>query len=133
MRSPAAARRGRAGGSMAAAGDAPAGAASLAQASAHASLSQRFGTAVPRQGLSPAGLRVFVAQHAGSVFLPAEEELAVKDAPAPVALRFEQLTTFQVVARVIKPETRKTASSYAELLQQQVRRGGRLGAARARG
>ena len=86
------------------------------------SVTQRFGTSVSRLGLSPAGLRAFVAQHEQAVFQPSAEELADATAPAPVALRFNDLTTFQVVARVIKPATVHTAGSYAELLLQQARR-----------
>jgi hypothetical protein len=100
-------------------GEAPAGA-PLGGEGRRGSLTQRFGTSVPRLGLSPAGLRAFVAQHAGSICQPAAEELA-NTALAPVALRFEDLTTFQVVARVIKPATTNTAGAYAELLLQQAR------------
>lgn len=108
-------------------------AALLGTTTARLSVTQRFGTAVPRQGLSPAGLRAFVTQHAGQIFPPAAEERADGAGPAPVSLRFEDLTTFQVVARVIKPATEHTGGSYAELLLQQVRPGRPVSCAPLRG
>ena len=92
----------------------------LGSATGRFSVTQRFGTSVPRQGLSPAALRAFIKRHEGKTFQPSAEEKA-DTAVTPVALRFEDLTTFQVVARVIKPATAQSAGSYAELLLQQAR------------
>ena len=64
---------------------------------------------IPCEGLSLAALRAFADKHAGTTHrLPAEAE----------ALPFEQLTTAQVCAAVIKPATLDGAGcTYAELLQ----------------
>ena len=92
----------------------------LTSATGRFSVTQRFGTSVPRQGLSPAALRAFLKRHEGKTFQPSAAEKA--DAKvAPVALRFEDLATFQVVERIIKPDTEQSAGSYAELLLQQAR------------
>ena len=99
----------------------PLAAALLDGSSARLSVTQRFGTAVPRHGLSPSWLRAFVKEYAGRTLQPSEEERNDPCAAAPVALRFEDLTTTQVVERIIKPSTVHTGGSYAELLQEQVR------------
>jgi hypothetical protein len=79
---------------------------------------------VPREGLSLDALRAFAAAHAGL-----EYTLQTKD--GPVSLRFEQLTTAQVVDVIVKPATEKRGAhagaggggdcTYAELLLAQAR------------
>jgi hypothetical protein len=66
---------------------------------------------VPQLGVSLAAVRAFAAAHAGRSFSPAREEGA--DARA---LPFEELSTAQVVLRVVKPATADARCSYAELL-----------------
>jgi hypothetical protein len=80
------------------------------------SLTERFGLSVPRCGLSLRAIRAFAAAHAGTLCAPAADE----DSSA-AALPFDELTTAQVVQRVIKPATAHTGGSYAELLLQQAR------------
>jgi hypothetical protein len=90
-------------------------------APAAASPQPRIG--VPREGLSLAALRAFAAAHA-------DREYTLQTADGPVILRFEQLTTAQVVDAVVKPATEKGEHSggsdctYAELLLAQARGGG---------
>ena len=74
---------------------------------------------VPREGLSLAALRAFADAHAGTTY-----ELS----PGAESLPFEQLTTAQVCAAVVKPATLVDGAgcSYAELLLSQARAHGRL-------
>jgi hypothetical protein len=85
-------------------------------------LTKRFGTSVPRYGISTAGLRAFIKQHENVEFDPTTDELPEKkqggESDAPRRLRFEELTTAQVVHRIIKPATVQHGCSYAELLEQ---------------
>jgi hypothetical protein len=107
------------------AGDAPgldaAPQGSSAAAPAAASPQPRVG--VPREGVSLAALRAFAAAHA-------DREYTLQTDAGPVTLRFEQLTTAQVVEAVVQPATKKGAHSgdgdctYAELLLAQARRPG---------
>ena len=76
---------------------------------------------VPREGLSLAALRAFADAHAGTTH-------AVHPDAQP--LPFEQLTTAQVCAAVVKPATlaggpHGASCTYAELLQAQARDPGR--------
>jgi non-ribosomal peptide synthetase component F len=80
--------------------------------------------AVPREGLSLAALREFTAAHAGrSLSVSAGTDLSA----ASTTLRFEQLTTAQVVEAIVKPATLRAldnggrSCSYAQLLLAQVR------------
>ena len=69
-------------------------------------------------GLSLQALSAFAAAHAGSAPLPTEQEAVWAEAAGaapPAAVRFEQLTTAQVVLRVIKPATAAARCSYVEL------------------
>ena len=73
---------------------------------------------VPRLGLSLAALRAFAAKHAGTAHRPH---------PDAAKVQFEQLTTAQVCAAVVKPATQGAGDggahcTYAELLLKQVRR-----------
>ena len=72
---------------------------------------------VPREGLSLAALQRFAAAHAGTTH-------ALHPGAQP--LPFEQLTTAQVCAAVVKPATlaggpHGASCTYAELLQAQAR------------
>lgn len=70
---------------------------------------------VPRVGLSLAALRAFADAHAKEQFW-----LSVEDGAPPTLLRFDELTTAQVVDAIVKPATRarakRAACTYAELL-----------------
>ncbi len=79
----------------------------------------RASSSLPQVGVSLAAVRAFVAEHAGLIFEPAPEERSV---PGVQPLPFEALSTEQVVWRVVKPFTAATGVSYAEQLQQTVRR-----------
>ena len=73
---------------------------------------------VPREGLSLAALRAFAKAHAGTTHrLPDSEPLL-----------FEQLTTAQVCAAIVKPATLVDGAgcTYAELLLAQARARGRV-------
>ena len=77
---------------------------------------------VPRCGLSITAICAFADAHAGCVFAPALEELAEaekRNLQRPVPLSFEELTTAQVVQRVVKPATAAARCSYADQLLQQ--------------
>ena len=65
---------------------------------------------IPREGLSLAALRAFANKHAGTTHRPH---------PDAEPLPFEQLTTAQVCAAVVKPATLVDGAgcTYAELLQ----------------
>ena len=74
---------------------------------------------VPREGLSLAALRAFADAHAGTTY-----ELS----PGAESLPFEQLTTAQVCAAVVKPATLVDGAgcTYAELLLAQARAHGMI-------
>ena len=76
--------------------------------------------AVALVGISPEAVRAFVAENAGKLFEPSAEERASEGAAAREQ-RFEELSTAQVVSRVIKPATASSRCSYAQLLQSRVR------------
>ena len=69
---------------------------------------------IPREGLSLAALRAFAAEHTGRRY-------TVDRDGAPTVLRFEELTTADVVQCVVKPATLDAAGgeacTYAQLLQ----------------
>ena len=78
--------------------------------------------AVPELGVSPAALLAFAAERAGRSYAPAPEE-----GTDAIELPFEELSTAQVVRRVVKPLTAALTAarscSYAQLLQSQARAG----------
>ena len=83
-----------------------------------------MGDAVPLCGISVASLRAFAAAHAGRDLRPSlqeheEAERSLGAVPRPVPQRFEELTTAQVVERVIKPATEAARCSYVDLLRAQ--------------
>lgn len=74
-------------------------------------------------GLSWPALCAFVKSFAGKEVAPSRDEPETDGEP-PRPLPFEELSTEQVVWRIIRPATAQTGCSYAELLQQQVRTNG---------
>jgi hypothetical protein len=74
---------------------------------------------VPLLGISLAALHEFCAVHAGQLVPPAEgeaEDAARRGAPTPAPLPFDELTTGQVMYRLVKPVTASAACSYNEML-----------------